>query len=228
MKEMMDKISENDKRILKSVAPLVIIAVLFFVVIKVALPQLSSLKSQITGAKKVKSVLTEKIKILSSVSAMIGDNSAIYALPKSNPALQAVSNLNLLASTNSVSVSDIRSSIANSGAVSNLSSVTISFSATGIREQLIAFIKSIDTVSPIMIVDKVDITDNQGINTASLTIKTYFASLPEKIPTITEAVTDLTPGEKALLSQISKLSPPLFIDASVGGVGPTNPNPFGQ
>lgn len=221
--------SENDKEILKSTAPLIIVIILFVIVGKFGISQVTDLRVKINDAKKTQSTLSEKLKILKSLSqtAVSSADSVTFALPKSNPSLQIMSQLKLLASNNLLVLSDIRASIS-SGDSSNLSSVTTSFNVTGPREQIISFIKSIDSIAPITLVDKMQLSEDKGVNIANISTRTYWAEFPSTIPTVTQSVTDLTVSEKDLLTQISNLTFPSFGETVTATDSAINPNPFGQ
>ncbi len=223
------EISENDKQILKSVAPLVIVIILFVIVGKFAIAQVTNLRNQISEAKKTQSVLSNKLNILRSISqvSISGTNAALIALPKSNPSLQVMSQLKFLASSNLVVIEGIKVSMAGDSSDS-LSHVTTSFNIIGPKDAIIAFVKSVDTIAPITFVEKMELVEDSGLSAANITTKTYYASLPTTIPTVTQTITDLTSSEKDLLSQIGGLSQSALeipASASVSGI---NPNPFGQ
>ncbi len=222
------KISENDKQILKSVAPALIILVLFFVVGKFGIGQITNLRNQITEVKKIQSLLSSKYDILSRVSQLseTGSNAALIALPKSNPAIQVQSQIKSLVLTNMLVVDSIKSSLSVSD--SGLSYVTSNVEISGPKEGVIAFVKSIDTIAPVTLVSKVDFDESGDIAKATIVTKTFFAPLPKTIPTVTQAVTDLTSDERSLLSEISNLSQPAFSEITPELSGGINPNPFGQ
>ncbi len=223
------EISENDKQILKSTAPLVIVIVLFVMVGKFAVGQVTNLRNQIGEAKKSQSVLSNKLNVLRSVSQLSasGTNAALIALPKSNPSLQVMSQLKSLASSNLVVMEEIKVSMA-SDSSGGLSYVTTSFNIIGPKNAIVAFVKSVDTIAPITFVEKMELVEDSGLGAANITTKTYYAPLPATIPTLTQSITDLTSAEKDLLSQIGGLSQSSIeipASASVSGI---NPNPFGQ
>lgn len=223
------EISENDKQILRSTAPLVVVITLFVIVGKFAVTQVTNLRNQISEAKKTQSVLSNKLNVLRSISqvSVSGTNTALIALPRSNPSLQVMSQLKSLASSNLVVMEEIKVSMASDGSDS-LSYITTSFSIIGPKDAIISFVKSVDTIAPITFVEKMELVEDSGLGAANITTKTYYATLPTTIPTVTQPITDLTSAEKDLLSQISGLSQSSIeipTSASVSGI---NPNPFGQ
>jgi len=229
MNKFLDSVPENQKQIIKSVAPLVIVLILFLIVGKFGFAQISKIRSQIKSAEKSESILTDKLSILRSVAqtSATGANSVLFALPKSNPALQTISQLKVLASQNLVVLSDVKSTAGISSS-SDLSSVNVSFVLTGTREQIISFIKGLDTIAPVTFVSKMDLSELAGVNVANVTTKTFYAPLPKTIPTVTQPITDLTPSEKDQLVKILGLTPPVFGEYTVTTISEVNPNPFGQ
>lgn len=227
----MDKISagitQKDKQILKAAAPLLIVVLLFYIVSKFGFMKIKEIKQQINTNKKTISVLSGKLKILQSVSAAYssGSDASLTALPDKNPTLSVISQLKLLASSSSVMISDVKSSLP--GELADLSYVATSFIAAGTKDSIISFTRAINTIAPISIIEKIDMSTNAGYSEANISIKTYFAPLPKTIPTVTQAVTDLTASEKSLLSEISILTPPVFGEVVQTEGGSINQNPFG-
>lgn len=221
-------VSENDKQIIKSVAPLVIVILLFFVVGKFGIAQITGLRSKISAAKKTESVLSQKYNVLKSVAvvAASGSNQTLAALPKDNPAVMLQSQVKSIAASNLLVIDSLKSIGVSS--TSDLSSVTTTIELNGPKEAIIAFIRAMDTIAPITTVDKVSFSETGASVKAEIGLRTYYAPLPKTIPTVTQPVVDLTASEKALLTQISSLTQPTFSDILVATQSALNPNPFGQ
>jgi len=228
MTNMVENVPESDKRVLKSIAPLFIIVILFIIAGKFAITQITNVRGQISVAKKNQSVLTDKLKTLRSVALVSesGSSIALTALPKSNPSLQVISQLKMLASTNLVIIEGLRSTVSD-GSTDEISHVKTSFNLIGPRDAVTAFIKGVDTIAPITFVEKMDLVEDTGFGSASITTKTYFASLPKTIPTVTQPITDLTASEKDLLTQIGKLSQSVIDIPAASSTSGINANPFG-
>jgi hypothetical protein len=227
MDNIIGNISEGEKQILKSLTPLVIVIILFILVGKFGISQVSNLRLKINEAKKTQSLLTEKLDLLRSISVISPDSAdlVVFALPKSNPTLQVMSQIEILASENSVTLTEMRSSSANSD--SDRLSVTTSFNITGTRDTIVAFIKGIDGIAPLTFVEKMSLTENAGLNVAEVSVKTYYAPLPKTIPTVTQSIADLSPSEMDLFNQISQLSQPLVGEVTTISTEGNNLDPFG-
>jgi hypothetical protein len=229
MDKLFGPVPENQKQILKSVLPLLVIIMLFVIVGKYGFSEVQSLRNQIKIAEKTRSVLSDKLTLLNAVSQSTVDQvtATVFALPKSNPTLQTISQLKTLSLQNLVVLEDIKSSNVSEG-TSGISYVNTSFKITGTRDQILAFAKSIGDIAPISVIDKMDLAEASGVNTANISVKTFFAEFPKTIPTISQPVTDLTASEKELLSQIVNLVPPMFDESKVLPSTSTNPYPFGE
>ena len=222
------KISENDKQIIKAVAPLVIVVLLFIVVGKFGVTQITDLRNKIATAKKTESVLSQKYDILRSVSvvAATGSNQTLAALPKDNPAVVLQSQVKSVATSNLLAINSIKS--VGGISESDLSSIVTTVELSGTKDAIIAFIKAVDTIAPITTIDKVSFSGEGASVNAEIGLRTYYAPLPKTIPTVTQPIVDLTSSEKALLTQISSLTQPIFSDILVSTQSALNPNPFGQ
>ena len=77
---------------------------------------------------------------------------------------------------------------------------------------MLEFLKSIDTIAPITLVDKIKINEVGGTTRAEVSVKSFFAALPTKLPSLTEPLRDLTEAERETLSKISALTQPPFTD----------------
>lgn len=221
---------ESDKQILKSAGPLLAIIVLLFAVGKFSLSQIKNLRNQITNAEKTQAVLADKLKVLRSISEMPASetNIALIAMPRTNPSLSVISQIKVLASESAVALENIKStSLEEEGG--GLSYATTSFKVFGSRAAILAFVEKIKIIAPITFVEKVDLSENFGISEANISTKTYFAPLPESIPTVTQAVSDLTSTEKEMLIQMLSLRAPMISDETFTASGSAiNASPFGD
>lgn len=220
---------ESDKQILKSIAPLLILIMLFFIAGKFSLSQVKSLRSQIKNTEKTQSVLSDKLKTLRSVSQLSTDqkNIALAAMPKTNPALSVISQIRILAAETSLTVENIKSSSIED-ATGGLSYTTTSFDLLGPRSAILTFVEKLGKMAPLTYIEKVDISENFGTDEVSVYTKTYYAALPETIPMATEAVSDLTSTEKEMLTQMLSLSQPVINENVIASASAINATPFGD
>lgn len=222
-------LTEQNKELLKSIWPLLVVIILFIVVGKIAVSQITAISTQVKDAKKSQTVLTTKLNTLKSTASITesGSEVALTALPKSNPAIMIMSQLKNISSQYPVVISNIRSTFADNNS-SNLMFVSTAFDLSGKPEDIMSFIKAIDNIAPITVIQKISITSNVDFYTANIVAQTYYTPLPSTIPSITQPVNDLTAAEKDLLNKLSALSQPMVIpQANTSGDTSINPNPFG-
>lgn len=229
MKDIGKSITESDKQVLKAIAPLAVILILFIVVGKFGISQISTLRSKIKDANKTHSTLSQKLNILSSISNVSSEwaTTTAYALPETNPSLQVLSQIRILASNNGLILSDIKVSTSGSGS-KGLSSVNSAFSVTGTKESVLGFARGLDNIAPITFISKMQTSESNGISQAEFNTQTFYAPLPETIPGVTQSVTDLSATEKELITQISSLNLPVVGDSFVPSTEAINAAPFGE
>ncbi len=221
-------VSETDKQLLKTLLPLLGVALLFVFAGKFAVSQLTNINKQVSDAKKTQSILKEKVELLSMISHTSANSAsiALVAFPKSNPALQVVYQLKTMASMDQLMLTNIKTSISED--FSNMTSLNTTFDITGSKDQVFIFAQKISEIAPLTFIQKIDVSESMGVYIANFTTKTYFSALPTKVPAVTSAATDLTSTEKELLNQISTLTRPVVYESLSPSVGEINQNPFGE
>ena len=228
MKKSINKLPENIRQSLIATLPFVVTLFLFILVGKFGISKVVSIRTESAKAEKIQTVLTQKLTLLQTLSPTIGQQANIttQALPSENPALAAVLQLKLLASTNSVVISSIKSG-AGSLASSGFHEVSINFVIDGNRDQVFNFLRGIAGVSPIMTVGKIRISESLGASRAEVGVTTYWVDLPKTLPSVTSPVSDFTAGEKGILTKIAGLTQPTY-QQLVPSQGDINPEPFGE
>lgn len=218
-------IPENIKIIIASASPLVIVLILFLVVGNFGMGKVRSVRDEITQAETAQNILTQKLTLLQTVSQTLGNapDIAATALPSSNSALTAISQLKNLGFLNSILLSNVKGGTETKDS-SGLSRADITFEITGTRPQIMAFIKSIPGVAPIILVDSVKLNESAGVTRATVGVKTFWSALPTTLPKVGQALTDLTPEEKNILVTLSSLTQPVFLALPpAAGGGKTDP-----
>jgi hypothetical protein len=228
MQNLLKGVPENVKQVLSAAVPFAIVVILFLMVGNFGISRVTDLRSQITEATSQKAALTQKLNILELLSVVVAQSGSLTtsALPDSNPSLLVSSQLKLLAGNAGMIISSMKSGAAGVDA-SGLSRVDISLTVTGARAQVIGFLKSIDGIAPVTLIDKIGLSETGGVTKADVSVKSYWAALPKTIPAIDQAITDLTADEKKVLTQIGDLFQPAFIQVASSSSS-INPNPFGQ
>lgn len=223
------KISQSQKVILEAVGPLVIIVFLSIFVGRFAIGKILEVRDNIVTSQRNQAVLKQKLDVLTIVSSSIGSspNIVVGALPDKNPSLMTLSQLKLLSSQNSILVSDLKTSAATKDA-SGLSRVDITFDLQGSRPQIFSFVKSIGKIAPITHLAKFRLSESEGVAQANIVVSSYFAPLPTKLPAVNSQIQDLTTSDKTLITQVSQLTQPQFVEIPATGATGENTNPFGQ
>lgn len=222
---MFKNIPTGTKQILIAVLPLVVVSILIIVVGKFGLSKISEVRSALTKAQGDRTLLTQKSNTLRTVLSSARDvaDVALITLPETNPALAVVSQIKLVASENSVLISGVKSG-SEVADKTGLSRSDISFNISGPRVSVLAFIKAIQNIAPIIVVDKIKISENGGLVDSSISVKSFWSPLPTKLPSLTTQITDLTPAEKQLITDMGSLRKPVFVIVPPStGAGKTDP-----
>lgn len=229
MKDIGKSVTESDKQVLKAVAPLGIILILFVFVGKFGFSQISGVRSRLKEIKKTHSTLTQKLNILSSISGVSSEwaNTTAYALPETNPSLQVLSQIRILSSNNNLVLSDIKVSTSGSGS-KGLFSVNSTFGVMGTKDSILEFARNLDNIAPITFISKMQISESDGVAQAEINTQTFYAPMPKNIPGVSQAVTDLSESEKEMITQISSLNSPVVGDSFLPIIEGVNPAPFGE
>ena len=179
--------------------------------------------------EKKQSTLTQKWNILRSISQVSSNwaDLTLYALPKTNPSLQYLSQLRLLAAENGLILSDVKVSSGGETA-GNLSAINGSFSVLGAKESITSFCQSLGRMAPLTVISKIDLSDGGGASKADIGTRTFYASLPKTIPSISQSITDLTASEKELITEIESLSTPAIGQTFTPSTEGITSAPFGE
>lgn len=217
----MEKIPDNVMTILKAILPFFVVVALFVIIGNFGFGKISEVRDRIASALADKQVLTQKLDILKNieVNGEKFSNIAVSALPDTNPSLAVISQVKILSGKVGLTISEIKAGSPGTN-TSGLSFVNVSFKVMGQREQIESFITDISSVAPITIVDKIKLSESTpGVSMASVSVKSFWAPFPTKIPAVDKAISDLTPQEQKTLQSLNSLTQPIFttIPAGVGG-----------
>ncbi len=215
------KIQENVKIVIKAVLPFIIVIILFVTVGQFGFGRIVEIRNQIAGAQSEQKILTQKLDILENIqsSGTQFSNLAVAALSDSSPSLSVISQIKILAMKEGIVLNQMKASSPTIDPA-GLSTISISFNAAGSRTQIESFINAISSFAPISIVDKIKISESApGAALANITVKSFWAPFPTKVPAVTTAITDLTSAERETLQNLGNLTQPVFvsIQASQGG-----------
>lgn len=219
------KIQQNTLILLKKILPLLGTIILFVIVGQFGFGKIFEIRAQIGTAETNQKTLTQKLDILRNISGTGAQmsNFAVAALPDSNPSLAIMSQIKILAGSNLLAISELK---VGSPVVdpTGVSMVGISFNLTGTMTQIESFVESVDNLAPISNVDKIKLSESaSGSALGVISVKSFFAPFPTKVPAITQAIPDLTVDEQTTLQNISKFTQPTFSEVPAASAGKTDP-----
>lgn len=191
---------------------MLVLTILLYVVISTGIKKISKQRREIASSEKTINVLNEKVKNLTSFSTKYDNlyDKVLLALPNQSPLLYAYAGVRKAALDNNVILDDL--SLGGGGRKSGskgLSENGISFNVTGPVENVISFLKSLNNLAPITLIDKVTIGSSGGELSGEVKISSFWApSSIEKAPSIVSPIVPFTEADNALFDKVSTLRPP--------------------
>ncbi|GEM_PF-4058470 len=214
---------------LASIATLIGVAVLF---IGVFVNRLTAMKSELEQLQVVKKSLETKRSILkssSSIDASSLSDEVTFAVPYKNPGIFLLSQINKKSKENNLVVENLSMS-GQSEEMEGIFSSQVTFILSGELKDVNNFLNSIINSVPLSKIDQLQIkVDTQGLLSASVSMKIFWADLPTKLPSVERPITDLTPQEKEILEKLTQLDKPDLIELKPQEASPsTRLNPFSE
>lgn len=187
---------------------LIAITALLLTSIKMGIAQITREQNELSSLAKNTDILSSKEAVLREVqnSAVSQVDSVVGAVPSKNPLLLVISQIKNLASEKGLILSRLQAG-GESKAQTTLSSGDISFDIEGDTSSILNFVKTIAEASPLMTIEKISLTQTANSTLGSIVLKSYWASLPDKIPSTTDSLAGLTPDEQKTLTKIQGLLP---------------------
>ncbi len=198
--------------LLKPLSFVVLIIAMFIALFRIGTSQITLLRNNIDELKAENAKLNTKYNILSSVTRNKTEDSQLYtiAVPNQSSSLFAFSQIKKIAVEKNMLISNLRSS-SSSELEGNISASSISFSIDGTYEESFEFLKAISKTMPIMNITKIEFSQTADLLNTNVTLNVYSAPLPKVIPSLTSAVTALTPAENELINELSTYRAPEFV-----------------
>lgn len=201
--------------LLKPISLIFVIIAMFIALFNIGTKEITKLRANLEELKSEQLKLTAKLNVLSSVPSGSTEDNSIYtvAIPNQSSSLFAFSQLKRSALENNLILSSMRSAtpVENSDGVF---ATSISFDIDGKYEDVFLFLSNISKMLPLMNLNKLDITQNLETISATVNLDVYSAPYPKVIPSISTAVTALTPSENELINELSSFSSPEFTSLS--------------
>lgn len=209
-----------NKDIINSTLPLLIVVILFVVIGNFGIGRINLLRQEISQARNDQATLTQKVETLKTITtvAETGSQAATAALPGANSSIAVLSQLKTYSLKNGVFISNLKSGDEIQD-TNGLSRVDMSFDVTGLKAGIIAFLQDLQGAAPVVLVNSVKLTESAVETRGTVSLRSYWASFPTKLPAVTDQVLGLTNDEQATLVKVNALSQPQFVKLppSVGG-----------
>ncbi len=190
---------------------LIVLLFLFVFSLKIGISKISELQDGVNSQKENETILKQKEELLKSVEENVLDqaNIANIALPEKNPVLLSLYWIKYLGKDGLVELSNIK---VGSGSTdqAGINKISISFNLAGQIADVINGISQLKNVLPLIVVDKVDFQIEGPLANASVGVSSFWSPFPDKIPSLTQPLRDLTPEEKEILESLLSLTRPPF------------------
>lgn len=210
-------ITVNLRIIMVPVVLFITLGILVIFSVQFGFGKISEQNAQLQKAKADEDVLVQKESVLRNIQPVVEKyiNSVALAVTEENPALLVISQLKSEAQKQGIIITDIKIGLGSSTAEKlNMNSTEVGFSMDGSVSQIISFLKSLDKLLPIIKVNQVKFVVSSGVARSEIQVKSYYASYPTKLPSLTEPIKELTKGENDILESISLMTKPFFNELS--------------
>lgn len=219
----------NIKIILLPLLSLVALLLLFVFSVKTGISKIQVLQNNINSQKGVENTLRQKEELLKSVEESVSDQTATVnsALPGKNPVLATMYQVRSLGLDGLVQLSGTKAGMAGSRKESSLEAIGMTFTVQGQVGDVLKSINKLKLITPLTAIDKVEFQIDGYNASANVSISSYWSPLPDKIPSLTQPVGDITQEEKDILSSLLSLTQPPFGDGLLPQEAAERDNPFG-
>lgn len=175
--------------------------------VKTGFEKIMQQRAALQKANATEKILKEKESNLREVQRIVNTqtDAAVNALPPENSSLAVISQLKSIAGQNLVAISGFKS-MGGGGGKETLRSLKISFSVNSNTAGVIAFLKSLNTIAPLVNIDKVELKTGTDQTQADILISCFWSNFPSKIPSVTQPLVDLNDTDKQILNEVSKLN----------------------
>ena len=205
---------------------LLVLSLMFVICIKTGYSKVSDQNALIKSLKTQNNTLTEKDNILRGAQSEISTyfKASGYALPSTNPVLVSLAQVKNLASEYLLPLEETKVSGFEAGGGAG-SSVKITLKTTGEVTQILSFIKAFSTITPLTVVDKMEMANLQGeALSVSLSLFSYWQESPTKLPNYADPIKKISDRDMTALTKMAQLEVPTFSNLSpVGPYERTNP-----
>lgn len=212
----MNKSLENNLRIMAIPAlSILVVVVIFLLAGNFVVAKITSLIAENEAAQKSKAMLQDKLSSLQTTQAQVANSaqSLTMALPSANTSLAISSQLRVIGAENSLGLENF--SVGTEIKEGAISHVDVTFDANGPSANILNFIEQTKTIAPLNKVKRLKLTTASGeVSRANIVVSSYWAAFPTKIPAVSDPLQQITPEEQTLLTTLSTLRSPQFLELS--------------
>ena len=224
----MNKSLENNLKVIS--LPLLMFfgsIVLFALVANFVGGKITSILSEYERLRRPTVTLTAKLNSLSVNETRVSDfiQNLTAALPPSNSSLLLVSQIRGLVSANLLYIENLK--VTNLILDQELNHADVGFDVEGSAASVFSFVAQTSSLAPLNKVARLKLTTSASGLRASITLTTFWAAFPVKVPAVSDPLAEVTPDERRLLDKINGLSRPQFLEL-VPTAESGRENPFGQ
>lgn len=225
---------ENLKFLYVPLSVLLGIAVLSIISFKLFSDRLSQQQSEINQAQGQQIILSQKLNALQHLGDVVNNVQSIsFALPGENPSFIEVSQIRRYTQALGLTLSSIQIGQETTDA-GGILHANVNFDVEGNPITIFSLIDKIKSAAPLTVGNNISINQKGGTTLSTFTLSVYWSSFPEKLPAITEPVSELSNDDTKILSTIADLDLPVLgsqtaSPAASQTTAPSGPktNPFG-
>lgn len=187
-----------------------LIIVLILISFLLGIANINKIRSNLSFLKDSEKKLLRKISILQTVEEKVaGDVNFIdVALPDSDSAIYVINQVKNTAILYNLKLTDMTTG--KKTLEGKVTKIPLTFSIDGDKNNVNEFIKLFSKTLPLVTVEKIDMDFSKSSPKTSITISLYSSEDPKTIPSIYEAVNDLTDEELEIISSLSGYKVPAF------------------
>lgn len=190
------------------------LVVLTIIAIKTGIVQIANQAKDLKQARITETILESKLELLKQLGGEVlsdADVTAI-ALPEKNPGIITLYHLSSLAMNHNVLINDRSMKVSPSNADTDTSMGELTIAISGDLASILDLVKEVKTIAPLVTLQKIYLQEEGDVILANADLTVYWSVYPEKLPPLTEPITDLTEEEKVLFEELQKLSKPEFVE----------------
>jgi hypothetical protein len=199
----------NLKYVIVPVAVVLIASIFIIFAIKTGFTRVPLMFDQLRTEQQNNDLLAEKLNILEKLrnDVISRSDSSVVAFPISDSVLWFMNVLKSSAETNQIELVslDFKRSLGEL----NTSTFELQIAA-GNRKDLLTFMTDLKNRAPISSIEEISFETNGEEVISNVKIVTYWKPLPEKIPSVSQPITDLTQNEEEILRSVINLRGPEF------------------